>query len=163
MPVAYRGLTVRRDIFGGAKADTRMWHRDNEDNRIVKFIVDLNDIRDDGGPFEFIPAERTPASWRVPIVDSSRVTDEVMARLVPRSAWRPCVGPRGAAVFVDTCRVFHRGRIAERVDRRTLFYCYNSQRPLNPQWCGPQFDRNTFLSAHTGLSAAQRAAVQLSY
>jgi hypothetical protein len=163
MPVAYRGLTVRRDVFGGPKSDTRMWHRDNEDNRILKIIVYLNDIDQNGGPFEFVPADRTPAIWRVPIVESSRVADAEMARLVPAGAWRPCTGPRGTAVFVDTCRVYHRGRIARDEDRRTLFYCYNSQRPLSPQWCGPLFDREAFLATAPSLSEAQRAALQFGY
>jgi hypothetical protein len=161
--VAYRGLTVRRDIFGGPMDETRMWHRDNEDNRIVKIIVYLNNVGEDGGPFEFLPVDRTPPSWRVPIVNSSRVTEEEMERLAPRAAWRPCTGPRGTAVFVDTCRVYHRGRIAVHEDRRTLFYCYNSQRPINPKWCGPMFDRDTFIAAHPALTEDQRDALRVRY
>jgi hypothetical protein len=161
--VAYRGLTVRRDIFGGPVDETRMWHRDNEDHRIVKIIVYLNDVGEDGGPFEFLPVDRTPPIWRVPIVNSSRVTEEEMARLAPHDSWRPCTGPRGTAVFVDTCRVYHRGRVAAREDRRTLFFCYNSQRPLNPQWCAPMFDRETFTAARPALTADQRDALRVGY
>jgi hypothetical protein len=163
MPVAYRGLTVRRDVFGGPENETRMWHRDNEDNRILKIIVYLNDIGEDGGPFEFLPVDRTPPIWRVPLVDSSRVSEAEMTRLAPRESWRPCTGLRGTAVFVDTCRVYHRGRIAAHKDRRTLFYCYNSRRPLNPKWCGPLFDRDTFLAAIPPLSATQRDAIRTDY
>ena len=162
-PASYRGLTVRRDIHGGPESDTRMWHRDNEDNRIVKIIVYLNDIGEDGGPFEFVSADRTPPTWRVPIVDSSRVTEAEMERLTPAASWHPCTGPRGTVVFTDTCRVYHRGRIAAKEDRRTLFYCYNSRRPLNPQWCGPLFDRDAFLSAHPALGAMQRDALRIDY
>ncbi|MBV9522971.1 MAG: 2OG-Fe(II) oxygenase, partial [Alphaproteobacteria bacterium] len=50
LKVAYRGLTVRRDLAGGEKIETRLLHRDNEDNRILKIIVYLNDVDARGGP-----------------------------------------------------------------------------------------------------------------
>jgi hypothetical protein len=159
-PISYRGLTVRRDVVGGPLAETRMWHRDSEDNRIVKIIVYLNDIGEDGGPFEFVPVKWTPATWRVPYVNSSRVSDVEMRRLVPPAHWTPCTGARGTVVFVDTCRVFHRGRVAEKEDRRTLFYCYNSRQPISPQWCLPLFDTSAFLTAYPNLSETQRTSIR---
>jgi hypothetical protein len=163
LPVAYQGLTVRRDSVGGPQSETRMWHRDNEDNRIVKIIVYLNDVNADGGPFEYIPCKKSPASWRIPVVSSSRVTDDEMERLVPNDHHRSCTGSRGTAVIVDTCRVFHKGAIASAQDRQTLFYCYNSQSPMSPQWCGPLFDHDSFLAACPDLTRAQRDAVDLTY
>jgi hypothetical protein len=42
----------------------------------------------------------------------------------------------------------------------TLFYAYNSRRPLAPQHCTPMFDRARFAAAHSGrLTRAQRAAI----
>lgn len=163
MPIAYRGLTVRRDIVGGPENETRMWHRDNEDNRIVKIIVYLNGLDENDGPFEYLPRFRTPPSWRVPFIDSSRVTEQEMLKLVPRTEWRACTGPRGTVVIVDTCRVFHRGRVASREDRRTLFYCYNSQQPLNPQWCSPLFDMDRFIKSAANLSEQQLQAIHSNY
>ncbi len=162
LPIVYRSLTVRRDIVGGDKVETRLLHRDNEDNRILKIIVYLNDVDENGGPFEFIPRPLTPASWRVPH-DGSRASDAAMARLVPPARWRCCTGKRGTAVFVDTCRVYHRGRIAATADRLALFFCYNSARPLSPQWCAPLFDRAAFIAAVPALSPAQRAAITPRY
>ncbi len=162
LPIVYRGLTVRRDIAGGEKKDTRLFHRDNEDNRIIKIIVYLNDIDERGGPFEFIPRSITPASWRIPIHDS-RTSDAEMARLVVPALWQTCVGRRGTALFSDTCRVFHRGRVATTVDRRALFFCYNSAQPMSPQWCAPLFDYDAFRRAAGVLSAGQQAAITPPY
>jgi hypothetical protein len=162
LPVTYRGLTVRRDLVGGEQVETRLFHRDNEDNRIVKIIVYLNDVDEAGGPYEFIPRSVAPASWRIP-VSGSRANDEAVSRAVPRSRWVPCSGARGTAVFTDTCRVFHRGRIARSTDRQALFFCYNSAMPMSPQWCQPLFDRPRFLAASPDLSPAQRRAISTAY
>lgn len=162
LPVVYRGLTVRRDIAGGEKKDTRLFHRDNEDNRIIKIVVYLNDIDEDGGPFEFIPLSLAPSSWRVAL-NGSRVDDTAIAAFVPAEQWRTCTGRRGTALFVDTCRIFHRGRVGRTVDRRALFFCYNSCQPMSPQWCAPLFDHVRFLKVHTELTPSQRAAIDTPY
>jgi hypothetical protein len=162
LPVTYRGLTVRRDIAGGDKIETRLFHRDNEDNRIVKIIVYLNDVGEAGGAYEFIPRPISPASWRIPVT-GSRASDEAIARLVPRSRWVPCTGCRGTVVLTDTCNVFHRGRIAETEDRQTLFFTYNSTTPVSPQWCQPLFDRDRFCAVVRDLSPAQAAAISAKY
>jgi hypothetical protein len=162
LPVVYRGLTVRRDLAGGDKVETRLFHRDNEDNRIVKIIVYLNDVDEDGGAFEFIPVADSPASWRVK-GDGSRASDDAMSRLTSPSRWLSCMGERGTAVFADTCRIYHRGRIAKDIDRVALFFCYNSATPISPQWCQPLFDRNRFIAACPELSPRQRAAISVDY
>jgi hypothetical protein len=158
LPVSYRGVAVRRDFAGGDKVETRLFHRDNEDNRIVKIIVYLNDVGEADGAYEFIPRGISPASWRVPI-GGSRASDEAIARLVPRSRWVPCKGRRGAVVLTDTCKVFHRGRIAETEDRQTLFFAYNSTTPISPHWCQPLFDRDRFRASVRDLSPVQIAAL----
>jgi hypothetical protein len=162
LPVTYRGLAVRRDFAGGDKVETRLFHRDNEDNRIVKIIVYLNDVGEAEGAYEFIPRRNSPASWRIP-VSVSRASDEAVARLVPRSRWVPCTGRRGTVVLTDTCSVFHRGRIAETEDRQTLFFAYNSTMPISPQWCQPLFDRDRFRASMRDLSPTQLAAISATY
>jgi hypothetical protein len=162
MPVDYRGLTVRRDIMGGDQLETRLWHRDYEDRKIVKIIVYLNDVDRGGGAYEFIP--RTHLSiWRVgPLAGASgRIDEPTMRRVVPEKAWQTCSGPRGTVVFSDTCSVYHRGTIAHSEDRQALFFCYNSRAPRSPGDCLPLFDRPRFAAAAVDLSPRQRAAIGL--
>jgi len=162
LPAIYRGLTVRRDVAGGDMAETRLLHRDNEDSRILKIIIYLSDVDERGGPFEFIPRDLTPASWRLSF-DGSRAADAEMERLVPRDRWVPCTGKRGTAIIADTCSIYHRGRVAESADRQTLFFCYNSALPMSPHYCGPLFDPGALVAACPDLSAAQRAAISPPY
>jgi hypothetical protein len=155
--VSYRGLTVRRDLKGGDMLETRLWHRDAEDKRILKIIVYCNDVDRGGGAFEFVPRQAGPPTWRA-ATPVGRLTDQQMTALVPPSAWRPCSGPRGTVVIADTCSVYHRGQIAEAEDRLALFFCYNSDAPLDPASCTPLFDTGAFV-ARESLSLAQKAAI----
>jgi hypothetical protein len=158
LPVDYRGVVLRRDIAGGDSTETRLWHRDDEDARILKIIVYLNDVGPDGGPYEFIAKPDSPAFWRLP-PELGRIDDPEMARWTARERWQSCTGTRGTAVFSDTCGVLHRGLIGTAADRLTLFFCYNSKHPVHPEYCRPLFDRAAFRSRHEGLSPAQQAAI----
>jgi hypothetical protein len=162
MPVDYRGLTARRDIKGGARLETRLWHRDYEDHKIVKIIVYLNDVDRGGGAYEFIPRAHLPI-WRVgPLAGrSGRIDETAMGQVVPEAAWRTCGGPRGTVVFSDTCSVYHRGTIAHSGDRMALFFCYNSRTPRSPEHCEPLFDRPRFAAAAADLTTRQRVAIGL--
>jgi hypothetical protein len=156
-PLDYRGLIARRDIVGGDQTETRLWHRDQEDLRIVKVIVYVNDVDRGGGGYEYIDRGKL-ATWRLGS-NTGRIDDELMMQLVPQSFQHVASGPRGTVVFTDTCSVFHRGTIAHTEDRRALFYCYNSKSPRRPNNCAPMFDRNAFALQHPGLTAAQRTAI----
>ena len=160
LPVAYRGVAVRRDLANGEETGTRVWHRDAEDSRILKLIVYVNDVGADGGPFEYVPRQHAPATWRVRVYDGNRADD--FERLVSPEHWRACTGPRGTVVIVDTCAVYHRGRVPGAADRLTAFYCYNSVQPVRPEYCAPLFDRARFLSAHP-LSGRQASVLDYRY
>jgi hypothetical protein len=162
LPVAYRGVSVRRDIANGEWTGTRLWHRDSEDNRILKLIVYVNDVDAATGPFECVPKRFSPPTWRVNLQDGSRVDERDFDRFVPQDRRVACTGPRGTVVIVDTCAVYHRGRLPEAKDRLTAFYCYNSLRPLSPGDCQPMFDRQRFVSGQH-LSARQASALDYRY
>jgi len=156
-PVDYRGLSARRDIKGGAQVETRLWHRDQEDLRIVKIIVYLNDVDRGGGGYEYIDRGKV-ATWKLGR-STGRIDDDLMNQLVPASSQHTCSGPRGTVVFTDTCSVFHRGSIAHSQDRLALFFCYNSTTPRGAINCAPLFDRNAFARDSKDLSPAQLAAI----
>jgi hypothetical protein len=159
VPVSYRGLQARIDLADGTQLETRRWHRDAEDRRIVKFIVYVSDVPPDEGAYEYIPRAKTPPLRAIRYTDG-RVLDGDMASLVPQKYWLPCTGRPGTVVVTDTCSVWHRGGVPGHRDRLTLFYAYNSRRPLAPQHCEPLFDRDGFISKLNGrLSRAQIAAI----
>jgi hypothetical protein len=139
LQVAYRGLLFRKDIPNKVAEDTRMWHVDGEDDKIMKVIVYLNDITIDDGPYEYISkADKSKAD--IGSRFSGRVADDDMKSLVPSSKWVSCVGKKGTVVFTDPCSIYHRGRVpVSDVARYTLFYAYNSVLPSNPVYANGIF------------------------
>jgi hypothetical protein len=132
MPVAYRGLLFRKDIPNKVADETRMWHVDGEDDKIMKIIVYLNDVTIDDGPYEYI-SKSDKTKQEVAARFSGRVSDENMKTLVPESKWNSCTGKRSTVVFTDPCSIYHRGKVpVSDVARYTLFYAYNSVLPSNP-------------------------------
>jgi hypothetical protein len=159
LPVSYRGVQARIDLADGTQVETRLWHRDGEDRRILKFIVYAADVPPGEGGFEFIAKPDAPPERSVRLTNQ-RVLDADMARLVPVERWRPCTGLAGTVVVTDTCSVWHRGGVPGGRDRMTLFYAYNSRRPLAPEHCTPLFDRARFAADRAGrLTPAQLAAI----
>ncbi len=163
MPVVYRGVLARLDFPDGQVEETRIWHLDQEDDRIMKIIVYVNDVTDEGGPFEFIPASTDPP-LSLAKGPKLRVDDEAaLQAAVDPARWKAVTGPRGTVAFADTCAVLHRGRLPTAGARQTLFYCYNSKWPFRPTYCEPMFPLERFAAAAGPLTQRQRDALAFDY
>jgi hypothetical protein len=163
MPVSYRGVLARLDFPDGQVLETRIWHLDQEDGRILKVVVYLNDISDDGGPFEFIPASTNPP-LHLAKGPKLRIEDtRTLEKVVPPDRWKAVTGPRGTVAFTDTCAVLHRGRLPTTGTRQTLFFCYNSHWPYRPTYCEPMFPVEQFLASTGPLTQMQRSALDYPY
>jgi len=161
LPVAYRGVLARRDVADGQQRETRYWHRDGEDVRILKIIVYLSDVGPEDGPFCYVEKARTPKA-ALHTFDGGRVSDAVLDKNVPPEGRVARTGPAGTVLFADTCSLWHRGAVGTGRDRFTLFFSYNSQSPLKPADCGP-IQPLDGLRASAPMSARQRAAVDYAY
>jgi len=163
LPVAYRGVLARIDMPDGTVRETRLWHLDQEDSRILKIVVYVSDVDDDGGPFEYLPAD-TRQPRHLVHGSKKRVDDEeAFDEAAPESARGAVVGPRGTVGFVDTCRILHRGRLPLNGSRRSLFFAYNSRWPTRPSHCGPMFVVDRFKAQAGALSVRQTAALDFGY
>ena len=54
LPVAYDGLSYYYSLPDGKELGPRKWHRDKEDWQMIKIGVYINDVNEDGGPFECV-------------------------------------------------------------------------------------------------------------
>jgi len=129
LPPAYDGMALVYSVADGKEEATRRWHRDREDRRMVRIAIYLNDVEENGGPFELDRRGRNAVYPDDP------------------AAIRSCPGPAGTVIFADTGRCLHRGRPAAR-DRMAIFYSYFSRRP-----------RNSFYCERSGLTRAQILAL----
>jgi len=102
---------------------TQLFHRGRPEaphiRRQAKFLVTVNDVDENSGPFTFISADLS-AKIFPGYCSGERVSDEEMYRNVPAAATLRHVGPPGTILMVDTCRCFHFGRRASSKERLLL-------------------------------------------
>ena len=130
LPVLYQFFAMRKSIADGQYSGVRRWHIDWEDRRIIKVIIYLNDVVNGGGPYEYISRTITPkAIKKLNYYNLGYVSDEEMARAVPKSNWHSCLGNKGTVVISDTSSVFHRAQPPTQNERFSVTFCYTSTTP----------------------------------
>ena len=131
VPVAYHGAVLRHSIVDGAEVGPRLWHRDCEDFHVLRTVVYLNDVTEDGGPFEYIPRDKSLVAGEADRYMPMR-GNERMQNAVPRSQWKRCVGPAGTVILADSAQVFHHESLQRRTDRSVVMMGHSSRRPRDP-------------------------------
>ena len=159
LPLAYHGLYFRRDLANKVQVKSRQWHIDMEDHCIVKVIVYLNDVSDDGGPFQYIPKSLTPLLSHSLKYNYGYIQDKVVKSVIPTSDWKSCPGASGTVIIADTASIFHRGKIPVVSDRFTLFFDYTSRQPKNPYYCKSSLSKDDLLVLAPKLSKRQRECI----
>lgn len=157
LPPVCLGASLRRDLALPDSTGTRRWHIDPNDRRYPKVILYLNDVDEDGGPFQYIPRlfqkELAAFRWR------KSVSDQQMASQVPPEQWRSVCGRAGTVIFVDSANLFHRGAVPLK-ERYTLFFSYSSKRPKRPDLCRRAYLRDSMLElGQRPLTGRQRDAM----
>ena len=110
-----RGLEMWRNLPTDEPPKlSQLWHRDWDDVINLKFFVYLSDVTEEHGPFTFAPGTQ-PRGPRQLVVED-RLSDDEMARIVPREEWVVCTGPPGTVVLADTCG-YHKGGKPTKGDR----------------------------------------------
>jgi hypothetical protein len=132
LPVWYLGVAVKRELANGVLVGTRNFHRDPEDERLLKIIVYLNDVDVDGGPFQCLNAADSAEVLSVNggrFIGAQPPDMERIQAIIPRADWVTCEGPRLTANFCDTARCLHRASPPVARDRYSLTFSYLSRRP----------------------------------
>jgi len=139
LPVAYDTFTCTLSLKQVREAGTRLWHIDHEDRRMIKVIIYLNDVNEEGGPFQWIhPTTSQKLLASVPS-KFDFLTQKELEQYLPQMAppdFVSCTGQAGTVVFVDTARAYHRGKPPLARDRQAVFFGYMSRRPRHPFRCG---------------------------
>ena len=97
------------------RVDSQQWHRDPEDQHVVKVFLYFSDVDEEAGPFEYIPdsAEggRYGHLWPWGKGSPRYPPTEELERAIPTSDRLSATGPAGTVVICDTSG-FHRGGYA---------------------------------------------------
>ncbi|MEH2082085.1 MAG: phytanoyl-CoA dioxygenase [Nostoc sp.] len=147
LPIAFHGVHLRKDFPSKHQFGTLLWHSDSEDRRIIKIFIYLNDVKEKNGPFEYIPRSLTSLlSWnyfwlyyKLWKSGYRGIDDEEVKAVIPKSAWKSCLGPAGTVLIVDTKNTLHHG-IVRTEERSTLFFCYTANPPERPELCTQYWD-----------------------
>jgi hypothetical protein len=155
LPPRYVGAEVRRESADGQHYNTRQWHRDAEDHRVLKLLIWLEDVGPDDGGFEWIPSWLTEdINAELRYVSGAR-TDQEMARFPKHAA----EGPRWTAVLADTRKVFHRAGIPHHRDRYSLTFAWTSRHPTKTYNPAERVSIEQAAQFSSGLSARQLACL----
>lgn len=163
LPPAYDGPKVAYTPADGRQAGTRLWHRDREDRRMLKAAIYLTDVPESGGPLQCVksrifdgPIDR---DFRYPVLSHEEL-EQKLRRTIAEEDITSCAGPAGTVVFMDTARLFHRGKPAVSADRHAVFHSYFSRNPRHPFFCErSDLSRGELEQFAAAMAPAQRDAV----
>ena len=131
LPIFYLGAEVKRELPNGKCVGVRKWHLDTEDYRMVKIIIYLNDVDEQGGPFQYIPRNKSDITVKDLGYKFGLISEELMNKYIPRQDWISCVGEQYIATIVDTACVFHRAKPPINKERHSITFHYTSQYPIH--------------------------------
>jgi len=130
LPAQYLGATIKLERADSVVADTRQWHRDVEDRRMLKLITYLSDVDDDAGPFGYLDRNASDRAVRNLQYWSGFISDTQLETVLPRDQWCAATGPALSTTFVDTCRLLHRATPPRATDRYSVTFSYSSRQPF---------------------------------
>jgi hypothetical protein len=142
VPIAYHGAVLRHSLADGRQVGPRLWHRDSEDFHVLRTVLYLNDVADDGGPFEYLARGARPA-----LPDEGMFSDSRMAAHVPRHHWQRCIGAAGTLVIADSAQVFHHESLQRGRPRSVVMLGHSSRRPHDPALAQAHFPAHRHANA----------------
>ena len=114
--------------------DSELWHRDNEDRRLVKLFVYLSDVDETAGPLTYIrgsqPGGPHGALFPSDPPSGSYPPKFELEKLIPDDRIATCTGEAGTMVWFDACGL-HRGGRATQKGRTLLVATYASDAALD--------------------------------
>ncbi len=122
-------LNVQRE-----KVASQRWHRDPDDERILKVFLYFSDVDESAGPLEYIRGSNAAGKYYGHFRRRGQhyPSESELERLVSPSDRAVCTGPRGTFVFCDT-RGFHRGGYATEHPRILAKWVFVSPASISPR------------------------------
>jgi hypothetical protein len=109
------------------------WHRDYNDQHLVKVFIYLCDVDEETGPLEYVPGSAGTGpyteAWPWKPLSELYPTQEELERRIPDSAVRTLVGPEATMIFCNTSG-FHRGGHVTEKPRKLWVFHYVSPAAL---------------------------------
>jgi hypothetical protein len=119
---------------GVERVSSQRWHRDYNDERLVKVFIYLSDVDETTGPLEYVPgstlAGRYSKEWPwKPVGNDLYPPQDEFDQRIPASARVQLTAPEGSMIFCNTSG-FHRGGYVTG-NRPRLMAVYNYSSPAS--------------------------------
>jgi hypothetical protein len=142
---------------GADRLGSMRWHRDYNDQHLVKVFVYLVDVDAPTGPFQYVPGSarggRWANEWPWSPAGETYPPPEEFHRRIPESAVATVTAPAGSMIFCNTSG-FHRGGHATAKPRSIFVFNY-----VSPAGLEVLVDRNFDVGDAAGLADVQRFAL----
>lgn len=116
-----------------ARVSSQLWHRDYDDQHLLKAFLYLVDVDEAMGPFQYVagsqPGGQYADAWPWKPLGENYPSEGDLERRVPESAVRRFVGPKATLVFCNTSG-FHRGGFSTTAPRVLATATYESPASL---------------------------------
>lgn len=107
------------------------WHRDPEDQQLVKVFLYLNDVDENAGPFIYVKKSHIFGKWRHISPQQPPRGSASQDSLIPNEDKIVCTGKAGTIIFCDTSGL-HRGGHAKTSNRFMYTSVYTSPASVWP-------------------------------
>jgi hypothetical protein len=102
------------------------WHRDYNDQHLVKVFVYLSDVDEGTGPFEYVPGSAGDGpyagDWRWEPLSELYPSQAEFEQRIPESAVRTLTGPKGSMIFCNTSGFHRGGYVTEKLRELWVFH-----------------------------------------
>ena len=115
------------------RISSQRWHRDYNDQHLLKVFLYLVDVDEAMGPFQYVPGSQPGGqyadAWPWEPLGKNYPTEEELEALIPSSSVRAFTAPRGTLIFCNTAG-FHRGGFSTTSPRVLATATYSSPASL---------------------------------
>jgi ectoine hydroxylase-related dioxygenase (phytanoyl-CoA dioxygenase family) len=115
------------------RISSQRWHRDYNDQHLLKVFLYLVDVDDAMGPFQYVPGSQPGGqyadAWPWKPLGKNYPTEQELEALIPSSSVRAFTAPKGTLIFCNTAG-FHRGGFSTTSPRVLATATYSSPASL---------------------------------
>ena len=115
------------------RISSQRWHRDYNDQHLLKVFLYLVDVDESMGPFQYVPGSQPGGpfadAWPWEPLGKNYPTEEELEALIPESSIRAFTAPKGTLIFCNTAG-FHRGGFSTTRPRVLATATYSSPASL---------------------------------
>lgn len=128
-PCFYLGAALKRERVDDPSEGPRQWHRDIEDDHLLRLIIYLHAVDERTGPFHYLDRARSDDAALRLHYRSGYLPDAVFHSAIAAADCRTMCGPEGTVAIFDGARIFHRAGRPTMRDRFSLTLTYSSRFP----------------------------------